>query len=148
MWSLHKDGSSLETCACGEAGQTTRAGDLSDFVNVLSDSRDRDTFVGYGTSVWTAIEDIAGDNSFWMRSFGEDTVSDSKERDIFAGYGTSVWTAIEDVAEDDSFWMSSFGGDNGVEGESPRGCFLSRDSFADNSSGGSFAISSFEMGSR
>ena len=85
---------------------------MSDFVNVLSDSRDRDTFAGYGTSVWTAIEDVAGDESFWMRSFGEDTVEV-----------------------------------NGVEGESPRGCFLSRDSFSENSSSRSFAISSFGRGS-
>ena len=86
---------------------------MSDFVNVLSDSRDRDTFAGYGTSVWTAIEDVAEDDFFCMRSFGDDTVEV-----------------------------------NGVEGESPRGCFLSRDSFADHSSGRSFAISSFQMGSR
>ena len=74
MESLHKDGTS---CTCGEAGQTTRAGLLSDLVNVLSDSRDRDTFVVEGISVKAGMVlfvDSVEEDIFWMGSFGEDAV--------------------------------------------------------------------------
>ena len=110
--------------ACGDAGQTIRAGDLSGLVNVLSRDTERGTFAVEDTSVdveMIPIEVSGGEDSSWIGSFGEDTVEV-----------------------------------NCAEGESPRGSLfiadnssvvLSRDSFADNSSGGSFAISSFGMDS-
>ena len=109
--------------ACGEAGQTTRAGDLSGLVNVLSRDTDRGTFAVEDTSdevEMLPVKVSGGEDFSWIGSFGEDTVEV-----------------------------------NCAEGESPRVLFfadnssvvLSRDSFADNSSGGSFAISSFGMDS-
>ena len=74
MGSLHKDGTS---CTCGEAGQTTKAGFLSDLVNDLSDSRDRDTLVVDGISVEAGMVpfvDSAEEDISWMGSFGKDTV--------------------------------------------------------------------------
>ena len=91
---------------------------MSGLVNVLS--RDRGTFAVEDTSdevEMIPVEVSGGEDFSWIGSFGEDTVE--------------------------------------VKGESPRVLFfadnssvvLSRDSFADNSSGGSFAISSFGMDS-
>ena len=47
-------------------GQITRAGDLSDLVNVLS--RDRDTFVVEDTAVEVEVEDSGGEGSSWIGS--------------------------------------------------------------------------------
>ena len=59
---MHKDGTS------GEAGDKTRAGDLSGSVNVLVDSREREAFDG---EVIGPSEDSLGEDSFWI---GLDTV--------------------------------------------------------------------------
>ena len=96
---------------------------MSGLVNVLS--RDRGTFAVEDTSdevEMIPVEVSGGEDFSWIGSFGEDTVEV-----------------------------------NCAEGESPRGSLLffadnssvvlSRESFADNSSGGSFAISSFGMDS-
>ena len=79
-------------------------------------------------------------------------LSDSRDRGTFAGEETTVeveMIPIEDSGGEDSSWIGSFGEDtvevNCVEGGSPKGSLLSRDFLADNSSGGSFAISSFGM---
>ena len=67
--SLHKDGTS------GEAGDKTRAGDLSDCVNVLVDSREREAFdvevIGLSGA---KLDDSLGGDSFWIGSSEEDTV--------------------------------------------------------------------------
>ena len=62
--SLHKDGTS------GEAGDKTRAGDLSGSVNVLVDSREREAFdvEVIGPS---ELDGSLGEDSFWI---GSDTV--------------------------------------------------------------------------
>ena len=78
-------------------------------------------------------------------------LSDSRDRGTFAGEETTVeveMIPIEVSGGEHSSWIGSFGEDtvevNCVEGGSPKGSLLS---IADNSSGGSFAISSFGMDS-
>ena len=76
------------------------------------------------------------------------------DRGTFAVEDTSVdveMIPIEVSGGEDSSSIGSFGEDtvevNCVEGGSPKESLLSRDFLADNSSGGSFAISSFGMDS-
>ena len=69
MRSLHKDGTS------GEAGDKTRAGDLSGSVNVLVDSREREAFdvevIGLSEVSAAELDDSLEEDSFWI---GSDTV--------------------------------------------------------------------------
>ena len=74
-------------------------------------------------------------------------MSDSRDRDTFVVEGISVKAGMVpfvDSVEEDIFWMGSFGEDavevNWVEGESPWGRFLSRNSLAEGSSCKSLAI--------
>ena len=62
--SLHKDGTS------GEAGDKTRAGDLSGSVNVLVDSREREAF-DVEVIEPSELDGSLGEDSFWI---GLDTV--------------------------------------------------------------------------
>ena len=62
--SLHKDGTS------GEAGDKTRAGDLSGSVNVLVDSREREAF-DVEVIEPSELDGSLGEDSFWI---GSDTV--------------------------------------------------------------------------
>ena len=64
MRSLHKDGTS------GEAGDKTRAGDLSGSVNVLVDSREREAFEVEVIGL-SELDGSLGEDSFWI---GLDTV--------------------------------------------------------------------------
>ena len=65
--SLHKDGTS------GEAGDKTRAGDLSGSVNVLVDSREREAF-DVEVIEASELDGSLGEDSFWVGSSEEDTV--------------------------------------------------------------------------